>query len=241
MPSMVLLIRSRFGILPPSFSIRMPSSSAYWRLIFRRPASSLGRSASSSASSPMSPNEAYLSRLEVLLLRALPIANPPARLARASDVAAVLFADQVEALAAEAGELGHFALGAATGTDMFLLEAGVLLSGLCLLLCHDVKCSRLGLTAPIWTWESDQRLRKTTRPLDASIWPGASTKVRSRGRVVNSPTRPLTLLTGRCPHLLFSLFTGCRGHPGRGDGSAVLSRWQWPRATTERGLNTGCR
>src|ERR1019366_4822728 len=129
------------------------------------------------------------SRLEVLLLRALPIANPPARLARASDVAAVLFADQVEALAAEAGELGHFALGAATGTDMFLLEAGVLLSGLCLLLCHDVKCSRLGLTAPIWTWESDQRLRKTTRPLDASIWPGASTKVRSRGCVVNSPTR----------------------------------------------------
>src|ERR1019366_6520370 len=147
------------------------------------------------------------SRLEVLLLRALPIANPPARLARASDVAAVLFADQVEALAAEAGELGHFALGAATGTDMFLLEAGVLLSGLCLLLCHDVKCSRLGLTAPIWTWESDQRLRKTTRPLDATIWPGASTKVRSRGRVVNSPTRPLTLLTGRCPHLFFSLFT----------------------------------
>ena len=29
--------------------------------------------------------------------------------------------------------------------------------------------------------------------------------------------------------------------PGRGDGSAVLSRWQGPRATTERGLNTGCR
>src|ERR1039458_9405546 len=165
----------------------------------------------------------------------------PCRLARASDEAAVLLADQVEALAAEAGELGHLALGSATGTDVFLLEAGVFLSGLCLLLCHNVKCSRLGLTAPIWIWKSDQRLRKTTRPLDATIWPGASTKVRSRGRVVNSPTRPLTLLTGRCPHLLFSLFTGCRGHPGRGDGSAVLSRWQWPRATTERGLNTGCR
>ncbi len=29
--------------------------------------------------------------------------------------------------------------------------------------------------------------------------------------------------------------------PGRSDGSAVLSRWQCLRATTERGLNTGCR
>src|ERR1035437_9160695 len=27
--------------------------------------------------------------------------------------------------------------------------------------------------------------------------------------------------------------------PARGDGSAVLSRWQCPRATTERGLNAG--
>src|SRR5208282_1347569 len=76
---------------------------------------------------------------------------PPARLARASDEAAVLLADQVEALASEAGELGHLALGSATGTNVLLLEAGVLLSGLCLFLCHDVKCSRVGSTAPSWT------------------------------------------------------------------------------------------
>src|SRR5277367_4645267 len=147
MPSMVLLIRSRFRTRPRSFSIRMPSSSPYWRLIFRRPASSLGRSASSSASSAISPNDAYLSRLEVLLLRALPIAYiPPARLARASDEAAGLLADEVEAPAAEAGELGHLALGAATGADVFLLEARIFLSGFCLFLCHDVNRSRVGLT-----------------------------------------------------------------------------------------------
>src|SRR5580704_5209801 len=144
MPSMVLLIRSRLRMRPRSFSIRMPSNSPYWRLIFRRPASSLGRSASSSDSSAMSPNEAYLSRLEVLLLRALPIAwNPPARLARASDEAASLLADEVEALAAEARELGHLALGAATGTDVFLLNARVFLSGFSFFLCHDVNCSRV--------------------------------------------------------------------------------------------------
>src|ERR1039458_9750909 len=237
MPSIVLLIRSRLRILPRSFSIRMPSTSPYWRLIFRRPASSLGRSASSSASSAISPNEAYLSRLEVLLLRALPIANPPARLARASDDAAVLLADQVEALAAEAGELGHLALGSATGTDVFLLEAGVFLSGLCLLLCHDVKCSRLGLAAPIWTWKSDQRLRKTTRPLDATIWPGASTKVRSRGRVVNSPTRSASIVeaspfnpshTDEVPHLCFTI--GCRGHP-----------WPWRRQRSIKPLAVAAR
>src|SRR5580658_5522740 len=145
MPSMVLLIRSRFRILPRSFSIRMPSSSPYWRLIFRRPASSLGRSASSSASSAMSPNEAYLSRLEVLLLRALPIANTPARLASAPDESAGLLADEVKAPAAEAGELGHLALGAAAGTDMLLLDARIFLSGFCFFLCHDVKRSRVGL------------------------------------------------------------------------------------------------
>src|SRR5208282_526747 len=172
MPSIVLLIRSRLRILPRSFSIRMPSSSPYWRLIFRRPASSLGRSASSSASSAMSPNEAYLSRLEVLLLRALPIANPPCRLARASDEAAGFFADQVEALAPEARELGHLALSSATGTDVSLLEARVLLSGLCLFLCHDVDCSRIGLTALEFMPGIRSSLRKRTRPLDNTIWPG---------------------------------------------------------------------
>src|ERR1700678_901970 len=188
MPSMVLLIRSRLRILPRSFSIRMPSSSPYWRLILRRPASSLGRSASSSASSAISPNEAYLSRLEVLLLRALPISRDPlaARLARASDEAAGLLADEVEAPAAEAGELGHLALGAATGADVFLLDARVFLSGLCLFLCHDVNRSRVGLTArEFFDLESDQRLRKTTRPLDATIWPGAFPKVRSQSWIVN--------------------------------------------------------
>src|SRR5260370_25378883 len=122
MPSMVLLIRSRFKIRPRSFSIRIPSNSPYWRLIFRRPASSLGRSASSSASSAISPNDAYLSRLDVLLLRALPIEFAPLpRLARASDEAASFFANQVEALAPEAGELGHLAFGAAARTEMSLL------------------------------------------------------------------------------------------------------------------------
>src|SRR5512143_2802701 len=121
MPSIVLLMRSRFRMRPRSFSIRMPSRSAYWRLIFRRPASSLGRSASSSASSAMSPNEAYLSRLEVLLLRALPmVILPCSRLAGAADKAARFFANQVEALAAETGELGHLALGAAVGAGMLL-------------------------------------------------------------------------------------------------------------------------
>src|SRR5436309_2889458 len=44
MPSIVLLMRSRLRIRPFSFSMRMPSSSSYWRLILRRPASSFGRS-----------------------------------------------------------------------------------------------------------------------------------------------------------------------------------------------------
>src|ERR1700692_718327 len=130
MPSIVLLIRSRFRIRPRSFSIRIPSSSPYWRLIFRRPASSLGRSASSSASSAISPNEAYLSRLEVLLFRALPIAVALLPwLSRAADESAGLIADQVEALAAEAGELGHLAVGAATGTDVLGGQVGILLGG----------------------------------------------------------------------------------------------------------------
>src|SRR5208282_477501 len=41
---------------------------------------------------------------------------------------------------------------------------------------------------------------------------------------------------------------GCRAQPcgagvtpGRGDGNAVLSRWQGPRPPTAGGLNTGCR
>src|SRR6266478_1969321 len=146
MPSIVLLIRSRFRIRPRSFSIRIPSSSPYWRLIFRRPASSLGRSASSSASSAISPNDAYLSRLEVLLFRALPIVSPPVPvLARASDKAASFLANEVEALASEARKLGHLAIGAATGTGVSLLEAGILLGGFRFFLCHELKRSRFGL------------------------------------------------------------------------------------------------
>ena len=34
---------------------------------------------------------------------------------------------------------------------------------------------------------------------------------------------------------------GARVAPGRGDGSAILSRWQGPRPPTAGGLNTGCR
>src|SRR6267378_7827711 len=145
MPSIVLLIRSRLRIRPRSFSIRIPSNSPYWRLIFRRPASSLGRSASSSASSAISPNDAYLSRLDVLLLRALPIVSPPVCLARASDKAASFLANEVEALASEARKLGHLAVGAAAGTGVSLLEAGILLGGFRFFLCHELKRSRFGL------------------------------------------------------------------------------------------------
>src|SRR5882672_3785909 len=146
MPSIVLLIRSRLRIRPRSFSIRIPSNSPYWRLIFRRPASSLGRSESSSASSAISPNDAYLSRLDFLLLRALPIVlGPRSRLARASDKAASFLAYEVEALASEARKLGYLAIGTATRTQVSLLEAGILLGGFRFFLCHELKRSRFGL------------------------------------------------------------------------------------------------
>src|SRR3981189_575888 len=146
MPSIVLLIRSRLRIRPRSFSIRIPSNSPYWRLIFRRPASSLGRSASSSASSAISPNEAYLSRLVVLLLRALPIVlGARSLLARASDKAASFPAYEVEALASQAHKRGHLAVGAAAGTQMSLQQAGIPLGGFRFFLCHELKRSRFGL------------------------------------------------------------------------------------------------
>src|ERR1035437_1373224 len=54
-----------------------------------------------------------------------------------------------------------------------------------------------------------------------------------------SSNRDPTSTQGKlCPHLLFFLL-GAGFPPGRGDGSAVLTRSQGPRATTERGLNTG--
>src|SRR5258708_831194 len=46
--------------------------------------------------------------------------RPRPLLARASDKAASFLAYQVEALASEARKLGHFAVGAATGTEMSL-------------------------------------------------------------------------------------------------------------------------
>src|SRR6516164_4387599 len=136
MPSMVLLIRSRLRIRPRSFSTRMPSNSAYWRFILRRPASSLGRSASSSASSAISPKLAYRSRLEVLLFRVLPIALLPECLTRSADVATGLFAHQVETLAPETSELGYLALPAAARTHVPVLQFAALFGGLCFLFCH---------------------------------------------------------------------------------------------------------
>src|SRR5438046_499381 len=70
MPSIVLLMRSRLRIRPFSFSMRMPSSSSYCRLILRRPASSFGRS--SCPSSPCCSSSSR--RLNPLLLVLLPAA-----------------------------------------------------------------------------------------------------------------------------------------------------------------------
>jgi len=81
-----------------------------------------------------------------LLFRALPIVSPPVPvLARASDKAASFLAYEVEALASEARKLGHFAVGAATGTEVSLLEAGIFLGGFRFFLCHELKRSRFGL------------------------------------------------------------------------------------------------
>src|SRR5271154_3509098 len=120
MPSMVLLMRSRLRMRPLSFSMRMPKSSWYWRLILRRPASSLGRSASSSVSSTASAKLGYRSRLAVLLLRVLAIAALSSSSARACDVAAVLIADQEEATPTIAGEHRDLAFRAATRAEVLV-------------------------------------------------------------------------------------------------------------------------
>src|SRR6266849_3932799 len=65
--------------------------------------------------------------------------------ARASDKAASFLAYEVEALASEARKLGHLAVGAAIGTEVSLLEAGILLGGFRFFLCHELKRSRFGL------------------------------------------------------------------------------------------------
>src|ERR1700731_1201536 len=142
MPSMVLLMRSRLRIRPRSFSMRMPSRSVYWRLILRLPASSLGRSASSSASSVRSSKLPYLSFLEALavfLVRAIARTPPlPDRdLAEPANVTGVLLADDIEALASEAGELGHLAVPTAFGAKVLVLNlSGILFCGLCFFLSH---------------------------------------------------------------------------------------------------------
>src|SRR4029077_487594 len=105
--------------------------------ILRRPASSLGRSASSSASSAESAKLGYRSRLAVLLLRVLAIAFFPFPLARACDVAAVLVANQEEAAPAVAGEHRDFALGAATRADVLVRYIAALFRSLRFFLSHD--------------------------------------------------------------------------------------------------------
>src|SRR5580658_9695442 len=137
MPSIVLLIRSRLRIRPLSFSMRIPRRSIYWRLILRRPASSLGRSASSSGSSAVSA-KSYSSRLDDLVLRTLAIVLNRLRLAVAADIAAVFLADQIKALAAEAREQRHFAFRVAVRTKMLLLElAAAFFCSFCFLFRHD--------------------------------------------------------------------------------------------------------
>src|SRR5204862_1060827 len=143
MPSIVLLIRSRLRIRPRSFSIRMPSKSSYWRLIFRRPASSFGRS-SGLSSPPVSSTSKMLKAfadfapplvLSFLLFRAraIPRGDPSAS---TFGVAAVLVADPEEPAWTEPRELDDPALGAARRADSLPCRLAALLCGLRLLLCH---------------------------------------------------------------------------------------------------------
>src|SRR2546429_5840063 len=161
MPSIVLLMRSRFRMRPRSFSMRMPSSSSYWRLILRRPASSLGRSSWPSSvwfSSPSKMENALdlpVPLLSLFRARAMAGLYPPSGPKRVSAgplaVAAVLVAHPVEAPRAEAGELHDAALGPAGRTQALSRRVAALLGRLGLLaLCHACggeKMSRL--------WELD--------------------------------------------------------------------------------------
>src|SRR6059058_677043 len=140
MPSIVLLMRSRFRIRPFSFSMRMPSSSSYWRLILRRPASSFGRS-SWPSSVCCSSSSRMLNALLLLLLVALSLLraraigqNPPS--ARPLAVAAALLAHPEEAARPEAGELDDARLGATAWTAAAMCRLAALLRGLRLLLRH---------------------------------------------------------------------------------------------------------
>src|SRR6266446_1189864 len=135
MPSMVLLMRSRLRMRPLSFSTRMPRRSWYWRLILRRPASSLGRSACSAPSEPTSSSKIRSPFLAFSFFGVRPI-RPPAALARAFDVAAILVAHPEESLSAEPCEQRRATLGPATRT-LVLRHATGLLRRLGLLLSHD--------------------------------------------------------------------------------------------------------
>src|SRR5262249_25438635 len=140
MPSIVLLMRSRLRMRPRSFSMRMPRSSSYCRLILRRPASSLGRSScpssarSSSPSKMLNPFDLDPGALSVLRARALRCSI--LRSVRSLGIAAVLVADPEEAPGAVARELDDSALGAAGRAQSFAPGLATLLRRLGLLLCH---------------------------------------------------------------------------------------------------------
>src|SRR5881628_3146865 len=143
MPSIVLLMRSRFRMRPRSFSMRMPSSSSYWRLILRRPASSLGRSSWPSSawfSSPSKMENALdlpLPLLSLFRARAMAGLYPPAGLGASAGplaVAAVLVAHPVEAPRTEAAELDDAALRPAGRTQALPRRVAALLGRLGL--CH---------------------------------------------------------------------------------------------------------
>src|SRR5881398_1406586 len=183
MPSIVLLMRSRFKIRPFSFSMRMPSSSSYWRLILRRPASSFGRS-SWPSSVCCSSSSRMLNALLLLLLVALSLLraraigqNPPST--RPLAVAAALLAHPEEAARPEAGELDHSRLGAAAGTAAALPGLPALLRGLRLLLRH---------VPPARLWLRDPRPRQGCAPGSSSVYerPAALSRLPATLRRQNS-------------------------------------------------------
>src|SRR5271156_661108 len=141
MPSMVLLMRSRLRMRPLSFSIRMPSSSSYWRLILRRPASSLGRSSSSSCSSA-SVIPTKRSTLDLVLRDLATELAPKPGSAGTRAIAAVLLTNPEEALLAEAGVEYHLGLGAAAWTHVLARSGTPAFRGLCLFLCHRDSLSK---------------------------------------------------------------------------------------------------
>src|SRR6185503_12854425 len=141
---MVLLMRSRLRMRPRSFSIRMPSSSSYWRLILRRPASSLGSSSWPSSACVSSPSPKMLKPFD-FDPDALSDFGWPFRVrgmlslgssAGALGVAAGLLAHPEEAAGTEPDVLDHSALCAAARTQPLPRHVAALLCCLGFLLCH---------------------------------------------------------------------------------------------------------